>query len=87
MTLLPYVISNVVKADLNSLTAVLYAQLVASKDSATLQGRLIGLFTSDAQVIAQATAILPVIAFVMVSSCTAIQLVVPGGNALAVVDQ
>ena len=32
-----------------------------------LQGRLISLFTSDAQVIAQATAILPVIAFVMVS--------------------
>ncbi len=34
----------------------------------SLQGRLIALFTSDAQVIAQATAILPLIAFVMVSS-------------------
>lgn len=34
----------------------------------SLQGRLIALFTTDAQVIAQATAILPLIAFVMVSS-------------------
>ena len=31
-----------------------------------LQGRLIALFTSDAQVIAQATAVLPLIAAVMV---------------------
>lgn len=31
-----------------------------------LQGQLIALFTSDAQVIAQATAVLPLIAFVMV---------------------
>ncbi len=41
---------------------------VCSMKLLSLQGRLIALFTSDAQVIAQATAILPLIAFVMVSS-------------------
>ncbi len=40
---------------------------VLSMKLLSLQGRLIALFTSDAQVIAQATAILPLIAFVMVS--------------------
>ena len=35
--------------------------------SCVVQGRLIALFTSDAQVIAQATAVLPLIAAVMVS--------------------
>ena len=83
MTLLPYSISAVVKAALDSLMAVVYALVVALKDSVALQGRLIGLFTSDAQVIAQATAILPVIAFVMVSSFSVTPLVT-GGNAFAV---
>ena len=33
-----------------------------------MQGRLIALFTSDAQVIMQATSVLPLVAFVMVRS-------------------
>ena len=40
----------------------------AARMGSHLQGRLIALFTSDAQVIAQATAVLPLIAFVMVST-------------------
>lgn len=41
---------------------------VKCKADVCLQGQLIALFTSDAQVIAQATAVLPLVAFAMVSN-------------------
>lgn len=58
--------SNAASADTRFVLPQLHSVVDAQLQDVHMQGQLIALFTSDAQVIAQATAVLPLIAFAMV---------------------
>ena len=57
---------NAATADTRFVLPQLHSVVDAQLQDVHMQGQLIALFTSDAQVIAQATAVLPLIAFAMV---------------------